>query len=124
MRTALIIVLMATSGLVLAEWRTTVDIDEMTGEKSAYALSAWAGPTRPVRGVYSDVRGMIGYGCSEGDEWVYLNFNHQINSPEAGTRDGYNMINGRERWGQEKPGWYRARQDWGKSEHAATKRAC
>ncbi len=93
-------------------WRNFVSEDEMDGSQSAYAVSPEAHPSRPMGFPYQDVTGRMAFGCDANDEWMYFKFSTAPNLNETETKDGYNLLNTRIRWGSTVKGTTLT-QDWG-----------
>lgn len=79
-------------------WQSVESEDEMTGEKSAYAVSPRSSSNRAMDFPYQGTESWIGFGCNNKDEWVYLGFSEAPNLNDTETQDGYNVINARVRW--------------------------
>ncbi len=56
-------------------WKISVDTDEMTEEKTCYALSKNVPPTRPMGFPYNDTRAWLGIGYDGKKYWVFVGFN-------------------------------------------------
>lgn len=81
------------------QWRTFDSTDEMSGERKAFAVSPHAVPTKRMEFPYSDVDAWIGVGCDKSSEWAYIGFSKAPNLNDTETKDGYNLINTRVKWG-------------------------
>lgn len=79
-------------------WRTTVSRDEMSGERSSFAMSPSASSTRPMNFPYRGTTATLAVGCNSSSEWVYFNFSNAPNLNRTQTRDGFNEIRTRIRW--------------------------
>lgn len=111
----LLLILAAVSGLpttASAQWRQSTQTDEITGERSVFAISPRVGATRAMSFPYSDTRAWIGFGCTETSEWAYLGFSEAPNLTDSETGDGFNRVSARSRWDDEVR-TERLRQDWG-----------
>lgn len=115
MRIFLAILALCTATHAIAEWSVSVDRDPMTDAVESFATSEWTNPAEPISGIYSDLRVVLGFACSGGTEMVYMKFNQQINSSDALTRNGYNIIQAAVRWDQEKADHFQGNQKWGAS---------
>ncbi len=82
-------------------WRTSESRDKMTGEFEAYAISPTIYPTEKMDFPYTGVNSWLGVGCTEKNIWVYFGFNEQPNIVGDETKDGYNEIRTRIKWGKE-----------------------
>ncbi|WP_342632179.1 zinc ribbon domain-containing protein [Marinobacter alkaliphilus] len=80
------------------EWRTFESSDEMTGEKSAYAVSPNAEPTQRMGFPYGDVEAWLGIGCDASSEWAYIGFTQAPNLINGEIGDGYHSFRVRVRW--------------------------
>lgn len=83
-----------------AQWRTTSNADQMSGEVTRHAMSPMVGPNRRMSFPYGDTRAWVGVGCSsDGRYWAYLGFSNEPNlttaEPQAG---GYSTVSLRVRW--------------------------
>lgn len=97
---------------VSAEWTTSTNADEMTGETQAFAFSPDVPPTKPMRFPYHDVRAWLAVGCNDRGEWAYVGFNQPPNLNNTETRDGYNDIMTRIKW-DDTVHVVELRQEWG-----------
>jgi len=84
----------------------------MTGKTQAFAFSESVPPTRAMGFPYSDVKGWVGVGCDGSSEWAYFGFTTAPNLSGDETKDGYNLINTRIKWGDAVQNT-RLTQDWG-----------
>ena len=80
-------------------WVTSTSKDEMTGKFSAYAHSPVVYPSKKMGFPYHDVNSWMGVGCDAKSEWVYFGFNGAPNLANDETKDGYNIIRTRIKWG-------------------------
>lgn len=80
-------------------WGTTSSKDKMTGKKSSYASSPTVAATKRMGFPYSDVKAWLGVGCDATSEWAYIGFNKAPNLSDTETKDGYNLIRTRVKWG-------------------------
>lgn len=80
------------------EWRTFESSDEMTGDKSAYAVSPNAEPTQRMGFPYGDVEAWLGIGCDASSEWAYIGFTQAPNLTDGEIEDGYRSFRVRVRW--------------------------
>ena len=81
-------------------WRTTVSRDEMSGEQSSFAMSPTVASTRPMGFPYRGTTATLAVGCNSSSEWAYFNFSKAPNLNRTQTRDGFNEIRTRIRWGE------------------------
>lgn len=79
-------------------WSTQVSVDEMTGNKQAYATSVRVSPTKRMDFPYGDVKAWMGIGCDGSSEWAYIGFSTSPNLTNTETEDGYNVISARVKW--------------------------
>ena len=82
-------------------WSTQIKINPMTEKKSAYAVSPTIEPNTPMSFPYGDVAGNLVVGCIGSREWVYIIFSTPPNLLSVGTRDGYNIIQTKAKWGND-----------------------
>lgn len=94
----IIILLLFSSTDLYAQWTTSKDVDEMTGEGNSYAHSPSVNPTERMGSPYSDVRAWLGVGCDGDSEWSYIGFSQSPNITDDETEDGYNVITTRVKW--------------------------
>jgi len=94
----LIIVLVALSLPVFAQWDVSNSTDEMTGKVTTYCSSPSTYPTKSMDFPYSDTRAWLGVGFDGVTEWVYIGFTNQPNLLNTNTEDGYNAISTRIKW--------------------------
>ncbi|WP_417522269.1 zinc ribbon domain-containing protein [Marinobacter sp.] len=80
------------------EWRIFESADEMTGDKSAYAVSPNAEATQRMGFPYGDVEAWLGVGCDASSEWAYIGFNNAPNLNGGDIGDGYRDFRLRVRW--------------------------
>lgn len=80
-------------------WGTSSSKDKMTGKKSSYASSPTVDATKRMGFPYSDVKAWLGVGCDATSEWAYIGFNKAPNLSDTETKDGYNLIRTRVKWG-------------------------
>lgn len=80
------------------EWQTFESSDEMTGDKSAYAISPKAGPTKRMGFPYGDVQAQLAVGCDASSEWTYISFTQAPNLNDGDIKDGYKLFDTRVRW--------------------------
>ncbi len=80
-------------------WGTTKSKDKMTGKKSSHASSPTVAATKRMGFPYSDVKAWLGVGCDATSEWAYIGFNKSPNLSDTETKDGYNLIRTRVKWG-------------------------
>jgi hypothetical protein len=81
-------------------WNTSLSKDEMTGKKSAYASSPITAPSKRMEFPYGDTKAWVGVGCDGTTEWAYVGFNTPPNLSNTDTKDGYNLISTRIKWGE------------------------
>lgn len=81
------------------QWRSFDSTDEMSGERSAYAISPTVGPTSRMEFPYTDVESWVGVGCDRSTQWAYVAFNNAPNLNDTEIQDGYNLIKTRVKWG-------------------------
>lgn len=82
-------------------WNTTESKDKMSGKKSSYALSPTITPVKKMKFPYNSVTASVGVGCDKDSEWAYFNFSQSPNLTGEETKDGYNVISTRIKWGKE-----------------------
>ena len=79
-------------------WSTFDSSDEMSGEKSSFAVSPKTAPTRRMDFPYAGVEAQLAIGCDSSSEWVYVSFTTAPNLSNSETKDGYSLVNTRVRW--------------------------
>lgn len=79
-------------------WGTFDSSDEMSGDKSSYAVSPKTTPTRQMGFPYQGVKAQLAVGCDGSSEWAYLHFTESPNLSNTKTKDGYNLVKTRVRW--------------------------
>ena len=89
------LLLLLTSMQVSAQWYTSQDSDEMTGESSSYANSKSVTATEPMDFPYNGTEAWFGVGCNGESEWVYVGFSESPNLTNTTTHDRYNTIDTR-----------------------------
>lgn len=99
-----IYVILATLLLLIASpahsgWKVSSKNDIMTGELSAFAISDWVPSVEPMGLPYNDVEAVLGVGCSGYKTWAYIRFTESPNILNDKTKDGYNLVPARLRWG-------------------------
>lgn len=82
------------------QWGSTTSSDEMSGERSAYAVSPTISTTRRMAFPYSDVKAWLGVGCDKSSEWAYIGFSGAPNLNNTELEDGYSVIKTRVKWGE------------------------
>lgn len=82
-------------------WVISYSEDEMTGEFSAYTSSLRVTPLKPMGFPYRNVNSWLGVGCNSGAFWVYLGFNEAPHISRSETRDGFDYIDTRVKWGED-----------------------
>jgi|26BtaG_2_1085354.scaffolds.fasta_scaffold00066_30 RNA polymerase subunit RPABC4/transcription elongation factor Spt4 len=80
------------------EWSSFESTDEMTGDRSAYAVSPNTEPTRRMDFPYGDVEAWLAVGCDASSEWAYIGFNQAPNLNDGDIGDGYRSFRTRVRW--------------------------
>lgn len=80
------------------EWVTFDSTDEMTGERSAYAVSPMATTTKPMGFPYTGVEARLAVGCDASSEWAYISFTEAPNLNDGEISDGRTTFNTRVRW--------------------------
>lgn len=80
-------------------WSTSTSEHTMTGEFSGHAQSSKVAPSRKMDFPYGKVVSWMAVGCNREDEWIYLGFNQAPNLVKYDTKDGYDLIRGRIKWG-------------------------
>lgn len=93
-------------------WNVLTDTDEMSGEKSAYTITKYVAPTKPMRSPYGDTKAGLGVGCNRKSEWAYVVFTNKPNITDDITEDGYNRIKTRAKWDDDL-GYVNLTQGWG-----------
>ena len=93
-------------------WKFSTSEDEMTGEKSHFAISPNATPTKPLAFPYKGVESWIGVGCKGRDYWIYFGFSSEPNLTGTETEDGYNTLETRLKV-DEKLNYVRLSKTWG-----------
>ncbi|MFT7338141.1 MAG: hypothetical protein ACI92B_001470 [Marinobacter maritimus] len=94
------------------EWSTFDSADEMTGKKSAYAVSPKATTTKPMSFPYNNAEARLAVGCDATSEWAYMIFTDAPNLNDGDIEDGYKTFRVRVRW-DENVVTERLTQDWG-----------
>jgi hypothetical protein len=79
-------------------WRTQQSKDEMTGERTSYAMSSSTTSRSPMQFPYTGTTATLGVGCNKNSEWAYLIFSNAPNLLNTKISDGYNSISTRFRW--------------------------
>ncbi len=80
------------------EWESFESSDEMTGDRSAFAVSPNSVPTQKMGFPYGDVEAWLGVGCDSSSEWAYIGFNQAPNLNDGEIKDGYQNFRVRVRW--------------------------
>ena len=104
--------LFLTSAQASAQWYTSQDSDEMTGESSSYAHSQSVTATESMEFPYNGTEAWLGVGCDGQSEWVYVGFSQQPNLINTTTFDGYDNIRTRIKF-DDKVQNVTLSQDWG-----------
>jgi hypothetical protein len=89
-------------------------VDEMTGDRSAHAISRRTSPTERMGFPYSAVQAWLGVGCDGVEEWAYVGFSGAPNLTGTTSRDGHDTFRTRVRW-DDQAETMEFRQDWGDS---------
>ncbi|MGM0609406.1 MAG: hypothetical protein ACQESP_13440 [Candidatus Muiribacteriota bacterium] len=84
-----------------AEWTTSSSEDEMTGEKSWYAISPEVSPTEEMGFPYNGTKAFLVVGTDGDSEWAYIGFSTEPNISDDETEDGYSVIKTRVKWDDE-----------------------
>ena len=92
------LMLLIVSKIALGEWVVSISKDEMTGEKTAYAMSSRIKPTKGMSFPYSSTTAWLGVGCKGKEEWTYVGFNISPNLTDTETSNGFNTIRTRVKW--------------------------
>jgi hypothetical protein len=79
-------------------WRTSSNVDQMTGKRQVYATSPTVPPTTKMDSPYRDVEAWLGVGCDGKSEWAFIGFTTAPNLTDTETESGYNRINTRIKW--------------------------
>lgn len=98
--------------IIKPSWKTSNSKDKMTGKKSSYASSPSVMATKRMGFPYSDVKAWLGVGCDGESKWAYIGFNKKPNLSDTKTKDGYNLIQTRIKWGK-RVEEVTLTQDWG-----------
>jgi hypothetical protein len=97
-----------------SEWNISFDKDEMTGDKSAYLSSDFVYPTERMNFPYRNTKAWLGMGCNGVSEWIYVGFNPAPNLTDIEIeRGGYNSIDTRIKFDDDKVEYTTFIQDWG-----------
>jgi|SRR5690554_2059475 len=88
----------STTTVKAPEWTTFDSADEMTGEKSSYAISPRTTTTKPMGFPYGGVEARLAVGCDASSEWAYISFTQAPNLNDGDIEDGYRIFNTRVRW--------------------------
>jgi hypothetical protein len=96
----------------VAQWTTHTSTDEMTGDKSFYAVSPDTKPTKAMGFPYADVFSNIVVGWNDKSQWVYFWFSDDPNLLNSETEDGYNLITARVKWDDNPPESIVLYQEW------------
>lgn len=87
---------------VKPSWKVRVSEDEMSGDKTVYAISPSTTSIKRMSFPYTGTQAWLGYGCSSDSEWLYVGFSEAPNltNTEAKT-GGYSTFSNRVRWDSE-----------------------
>jgi len=95
-----------------AAWSVTDKNDEMTGEKSSYAMSSPVSSTKTMDFPYANTQATLVVGCSEKSVWNYIYFTSSPNLVGDSNSDGYSTLRTRIKW-DNKVKEVRLTQKWG-----------
>lgn len=79
-------------------WKTLRLTDEMSGERSSYAISPRAVSKLPMRFPYQGTKAWMGIGCDRDSEWAYIGFTKTPNLSNTKNKNGYHMVRTRFKW--------------------------
>lgn len=79
-------------------WQTVSSKDEMSGERSSYAISPRVESKSPMSFPYHGTQAWLGIGCDKNNEWAYIGFTKEPNLTDAKHEAGYKIINTRFKW--------------------------
>ena len=82
----------------VSTWRTLQSKDEMTGDKTSYAMSSGATSRKTMQFPYAGTTATIGVGCNKNSEWAYIIFSNAPNLLNTTLSNGYNNISTRFKW--------------------------
>jgi hypothetical protein len=94
-------------------WRTSEHKDKMTGKLSEYAYSPTIMPLSKMGFPYGSIESNILVGCQSGYYFVFIEFNIAPNLLGTETKNGYNAIRTRIKWGTDAAEYVSLGQDWG-----------
>lgn len=95
-----------------AQWKNSIERDEMTGKQQAFATSPLGGATHPMHFPYTATQAWVGFGCDGTDEWAYVGFSNQPNLTNTEPSNGYSFFTTRVKW-DEAVDSMRFSQKWG-----------
>ena len=97
-------------------WRTSTDVDRMTGTTSQYAMSPSMKAEDRMEFPYGDTTSWIGVACDGTDEWAFIGFSNQPNlTNETWRGNGLDQFSVRVQWNSDPrttEGW-KMSQEWG-----------
>ena len=94
----LITIVLCSYNSASAQWKTSKNVDKMTGTGSSYAHSPSVNSDPAMDFPYNNVRAWLGVGCDENSEWAYIGLNESPNLTDTKTQDGYDRIKTRIKW--------------------------
>lgn len=107
-----VLCLLLNPAAIFGQWTTFISTDQMTGERSANAISPKVTATEPMGFPYQHTEAWLGFGCDGEDEWTFIGFSNTPNLVDTITKDGHDLFSARVRWGQ-RVQTTSFRQEWG-----------
>lgn len=99
-KSILALALLGASTHAFAAWNVNVSVNEMSGEKTAYAKSDLVPSTKPMAFPYTGTEARMVVACNAKEEWVYTVFTKgpNISGSSKRTEQGYYVVKSRVRW--------------------------
>ena len=107
-----VVALLFVSETVFAQWKTSKDVDEMTGNGTSYAISPKVTATERMGFPYGDTEAWLGVGTDGDNEWAYIGFTKEPNIKNTDPGDGYSAFTTRVKWDDDIK-QMKFTQDWG-----------